>query len=137
VQVTVGEFKEVLLMSDLKDKHVDYLVQMAGTERRVSQVSISGGQEPVPYETLVNYAVFLEILRLARNRKMANLQRAREIQKKGLMRWQFRQVVRLINAWKELALTAHIRKTTGNGIGRSRSVERSRSNSRPMTAEHN
>lgn len=34
----MAEFKGVLLMSDLQDKHVDFLIQMAGTERRFSQV---------------------------------------------------------------------------------------------------
>jgi hypothetical protein len=44
-------------------------------------------------EVLVRYRIFLDILRISRNRKMASLQRAKELQRRGLKRWQQNSLV--------------------------------------------
>ena len=55
----------------------------AGTE-----ASKDGGED------LVRYQIFLDIIRISRNRKMAALQRAKELTRKGLKRWQQNSLVR-------------------------------------------
>ena len=44
-------------------------------------------------EVLVRYRIFLDILRISRNRKMTSLQRAKELQRRGLKRWQQNSLV--------------------------------------------
>jgi hypothetical protein len=41
----------------------------------------------------VRYRIFLDILRISRNRKMAALQRAKVLQRRGLKRWQSNSLV--------------------------------------------
>ena len=41
----------------------------------------------------MRYRIFLDILRISRNRKMASLQRAKELKRRGLKRWQSNSLV--------------------------------------------
>ena len=50
-------------------------------------------------EDLVRYQTFLDILRISRNRKMAALQRAKELTRRGLKRWQANGLVRRTCVW--------------------------------------
>ena len=55
-----------------------------------TEEGVNGGED------LVRYQTFLDILRISRNRKMAALQRAKQLQRRGLKRWESNGLVNRI-----------------------------------------
>jgi hypothetical protein len=49
-------------------------------------------------EEVVKYQTFIDIIRIARNRKMASLQRAKVLTMRGLKRWQSNSLVSECNS---------------------------------------
>jgi len=74
----------------LQEKHYAYLLEQAGSR-------VESGRH------VVQYNHFLELLRLARNRAMASLQKVTDVKKKGLMRWMHVRSVRILKVWKTYA----------------------------------
>lgn len=94
--VSADGFREVLQdNSKLELKHINFLMQQAGTEETEGQ-----GEGAGQVVVMVQYNAFLDMLRVARNRKMAALQRASRIKRRGLKRWQFWHLARVMNAWR-------------------------------------
>ena len=100
-RVSVSAFTKILsTAAKMQPAYIQHLVQAAGTEPG------KNGQDEQ-----VRYQIFLDMLRIARNRKMASLMRSKQLTRQGLKRWQSNNLVRVISSWKTYCKAKRIRRT--------------------------
>lgn len=100
-RVSVSAFTKILsTAAKMQPAYIKHLVQAAGTEPG------KNGQDEQ-----VRYQIFLDMLRIARNRKMASLMRSKQLTRQGLKRWQSNNLVRVISSWKTYCKAKRIRRT--------------------------